>query len=482
MVDLLVRGGTVVSATGAEKLDVAVEGGRISAVGAPGTLGTEARKVIDATGKMVLPGGVDPHTHYGVEFEGLLSAEPQEYTWAAAWGGTTTIIDFALHSGTQTLHDAIQAKKDEAAGRMAVDYSLHAMLVDNTSFEAMEEIGDVIRGGIATVKTLTTYAWMSDDGHRYGVMSEVAEHGGMSIVHAEDDAIANWLTKKYLREGKTHGAYVSETRGALVEEAAIRRCLLLAERTGSPLHVFHMCAGTGIQALREYRQRGVPVYGETLPIYLTWTQDILWQDDRRGLLWNNIPSLKTQEDQDACWAGIVDDAVSTVSSDHFAIKADVRYEKMGSTVDQSQGGQSAVEMRLPVLWSYGVATGRISPSRFVELTSTNPAKVMGLFPRKGQIAVGSDADIAILDPEKRWHPHPEDCHMIVDYNNWEDVELTGKVVTTILRGTVLIEDGNWVAPSKTLGEFQTRKILPEIRNAPRDPSATFASAGASVTG
>ena len=461
MYDLLVHGGTVVTPSSSGELDVAVSGEEITAIAPRGELGNEALKLIDATGKIVMSGGVDPHTHYGIEFEKILSAEKQEYTWAAAWGGTTTICDFALQDSDQPLHEAIQIKKDEAAGRMAVDYGLHAMLTKNPSFEVIEEIGDVIRGGIPTIKTLTTYLWMMDDGHRYGVMSEVAEHGGLSIVHAEDDAIANWLTAKYLREGKTHGGYVSQTRGPLVEEAAIRRCLLLAERTGSPLYVFHMAAGSGIAALAEARAKGLPAYGETLIIYLSFTQDILFDDERRGLLWNNIPPLKSQDDLDACWDAIVNDHCQVVSSDHFAIEADVRYEKMGSTVDMSQGGQSSVEMRMPVLWSEGVKKGRISENRFVELVSTNPARIMGLYPRKGRLEAGADADITILDPDKKWTPRVDDHHMIVDYNNWEGIELTGKVATTILRGNVLLEDGTWVG-SRTEGRFQRRELLPEV--------------------
>lgn len=474
MYDLLVRGGTVVTAANTEELDVAVSGEKIVAIAEPGSLEPRAKKVVEAAGKVVIPGGVDPHVHYGLNFERIVFAEPQEYSWAAAWGGTTTIIDFALQSAEQPLHEAVAEKKDEASGRMAVDYGLHAMLTGTPTFEVIEEIGDVIRGGIPTVKTLTTYLWMMDDGHRLGVMSEVAEHGGLSIVHAEDDAIANWLTAKYVREGKTHGAYVCETRGPLVEEAAIRRCLLLAERSGSPLYVFHMAAGSGIRALAEARARDLPMYGETLIIYLTFTSDILWEDERQGLLWNNIPSLKSQGDADACWEAVQNDHCQVVSSDHFAIESAVRYEKMGTTIEQSQGGQSAVEMRLPVLWSEGVERGRLSPSRFVELVSTNPAKIMGLYPRKGEIAVGADADLAVLDPKRTWVPRWQDHHMIVDYNNWEGVELTGKVVTAILRGNVLLEDENWVG-SKTGGRFQERTLLPEITQNPRGVKATSLS-------
>ena len=304
-------------------------------------------------------------------------------------------------------------------------------------------------------------------------MSEVAEHGGLSIVHAEDDAIANWLTEKYLREGKTHGAYIVETRGPLVEEAAVRRCMLLAERTGSPLYIFHIAAGGAAIALGEGRARGLPFYGETIIAYVSFTADKLWDDENRGLLWNNYPVIKHQEDQDVLWEAVADDRIQVVSSDHFATSAADRYEMMGTTVDSLQAGQASDEMRVPVLYHRGVHEGRISLNRFVELASTNPAKIMGLYPRKGALAVGSDADIVVIDPSKSWTVSAESHHMSPDYNCWEGWELQGRVTTTILRGSVLVKDGNWVG-SKTGGRFLERKLLPELaasrRTSPSRPS------------
>jgi dihydropyrimidinase len=478
MYDLLVRGGTVVGPTTAEQADVAVRGGEIAAIEPAGAITEDAMNTIDATGCFVIPGGVDPHCHYNMGFGDVVS-EPQEYSPAAAFGGDTTIIDFVLQEPPTSLNDAVDAKKAEAAGQMAVDYGFHAILAGEIPFEVIDEIGDVIRGGIPTIKTMMTYGWMSDDGHRWGVMNEVAENGGMSVVHAEDDAIANWLTKKYLREGKTHGAYISETRGPLVEEAAIRRAMLLAERSGSPLYILHMAAGSGVEALAEGRAKGLPFYGEALTPYLSFTAEKLWDDDNRGLLWNNYPTIKNQEDQDALWAAIADNRLQVVSSDHFLIKAVDRYEKMGTTVDALQAGQAGVELRIPVLFHLGVQGGRISVNRFVELISTNPAKIMGLYPRKGQIAVGSDADIAILDPDRSWTVHYEDLHMSGDYSCWEGWELRGKVRTTILRGQVLVEDEEFVGP-KDAGQFVPRQLLPEIVNAPLHPEETFASQAVAV--
>jgi dihydropyrimidinase len=461
MYDLLVRGGTVITPTMRETLDVAVVGERVTAIGRPGALETEAKTVIDATGCLVMPGGVDPHVHYSLAF-GPVRSESQDFSAAAAYGGTTTVIDFALQQAPKTLHEAIQDKQAEAAGRMAVDYGLHAILTGpDVSFEVMEEIGPVIREGIPTIKTFMTYGWMVDDGYRWGVMNEVAAAGGMSVVHAEDDAIATWLTKRYLREGKTHGAYIVETRNALVEEAAIRRAMLLAERAGSPLYILHMAAGSGVLALAEARGRGLPFYGETITPYLSFTADALWDDQRRGLLWNNYPTPKYQQDQNLLWQALADGRLQAVGSDHFATSIADHYEKMGTTVDRMQAGHANVELRLPVTFHLGVQQGRMSVNRFVEVVATEPARIMGLYPRKGTIAVGSDADIVVLDPNRTWTVHYQDLHMSTDYSCWDGWELHGKVVTTILRGSVLVQDGRFVG-SKGGGQFLARSLPEDV--------------------
>ena len=311
MYDVLVINGTVVTEEGAREADVAVSGEQIAAVDAPGALGSEAARVIDAQGLLVLPGGVDPHVHYELEALGARS-ESADTSIGAMFGGNTTVIDFAFCVPPESAHDAISSRKATFEGRMAPDWALHVILAGEIPFEVMEEIGDVVKGGVPTIKTMTTYGWMCDDGHRYGVMSEVAEAGGLSVIHAEDDEIARWLTKKYVREGKTHGAYIGETRPSLVEEAAIRRALLLAERTGSALYILHMAAAAGVDALAEARAKGLPCYGETLTPYLSFTADNLWEDER-GLLYNNYPTIKTQADQDVLWEAIVDDRIQAVT-------------------------------------------------------------------------------------------------------------------------------------------------------------------------
>jgi dihydropyrimidinase len=315
-------------------------------------------------------------------------------------------------------------------------------------------------------------------------MEEVAKHGGMSVVHAEDDAIANFLTAKYIREGKTYGAYICEVRGPIVEEAAIRRTMLLAERTGSPLYVLHMAAGSGVEALAEGRARGLPFYGETLLAYLCFDNENLWDTSPvevngktypcRGLLYNNYPTPKFAADREVCWQAIADDRLQVVSTDHCLISLADRFEKFGTELPFVQAGQAAVELRLPVLFHLGVQSGRISLGRFVDLVSANPAKLMGLWPRKGQLAVGSDADVIVLDPNRTWTVRWQDLHMSAEYSCWDDWELRGRVETTILRGSVLVEGGNFVG-SKSGGRFQPRTLLPEVISSPPDFSLTRAA-------
>src|SRR4051812_27461787 len=224
--DLVISGGTVVGPGGESELDVAIDGEKIAGLFEPGTAG-DAKRVIDASGCLVAPGGIDPHVHYGMDFQGLLVTEGPDHTDAAVHGGNTTVVDFAFQEPPTGPLQTIADRRAEMEGRMALDWGLHVILTKDFSFEDIEQIGDVVASGVPTIKTMMTYGWMSDDGRRYDLMCEVGKHRGMSVVHAEDDDIAKWLAAKYVREGKTHGAYICEVRGPLVEEAAVRRALFL---------------------------------------------------------------------------------------------------------------------------------------------------------------------------------------------------------------------------------------------------------------
>lgn len=476
MHDILIRNGTAVTESGVQPLDIAIDGEVISAHYAPGNADIAAAREIDAEGMLVLPGGIDPHVHYEITgSHGTVVSETADNSIAAAHGGNTSVVDFTFHEDQPTVHEAVALRREKLDGRMAVDYGLHIILTGAPTFEQIDEIGDLVRAGYPTFKTIMTYRWFMDDGHRFGVMSAVAEAGGMSLVHAEDDAIMRWLTAKYEREGKTHGAYVSETRGSLVEESGVRRALLLAERSGSPLYVLHVAAAAAVRAIGESRARGFPAYGETLAAYLSFTQEDLWDREPitidgttypdRGLLYNNYPVPKAPSDRDAIWSAIADNGLQVVSSDHFLAKAVDRFTKQGTTIHSMQSGQAAVELRIPVLYTLGVSTGRISLRRFVDVISTNPAKLMGLYPRKGTLAPGSDADVLIFDPSFRRTIKVEDLHMETDYSCWAGWDLTGIAHTVLLRGKPLIENREAVG-TRGGGQFVSRSISPTYLRQP----------------
>lgn len=487
-IDILIAGGTVVGPRDERRLDVSITGEQITGLHEPGTAPVAGR-TIDATGCLVIPGAIDPHVHYELDFQGLLTTEGPEYSAAAVHGGTTTVIDFAFQEPPRRPVEAIASRIEQLDGRMAVDWGLHVVLTRDFGFEDIEQIGDVIRGGVPTVKTMMTYGWMSDDGQRYGAMCEVAEHGGLSLVHAEDEAIANWLTAKYAREGKTHAAYVSETRGPLVEEAAVRRALFLAERAGSPLYVLHVSAGASVDAITEARSRGLPMYGETLSAYLSFTQDDMRDETPlmvdgevwgpRGLLYNNFPTPKFAADREQLWEAILDDRLQVVATDHCSTSLRDRTEQMGSTMDAMQAGQSAVELRVELLYSNAVATGRCSASRWVQLISTNPAQLLGLAPAKGEIAVGADADVVVFDPARRWTVDWRELHMREPYSCWDGWEMTGKVRDVLLRGEMLIEGEQFVGPPRS-GRYIPRTLADHVTANPLDPTLTQ-PAGAVLT-
>lgn len=462
MYDLIIENGTVVTPGGVRPASVAVQGEQIARVGDLGPERQDAKRLIDATGRLVIPGGVDPHCHWNLPFSGACS-EPADYSNQLAFGGTTTAVDFVFHflktNPHMSLHEAIAEKRQESDGLMAVDYGLHVGICGDAPFEVIDEIGDVIRAGMPTIKTLTTYeGFMLDEGHRWGVISEVGKHGGMSVVHAEDDSIANWLTAKYVREGKTHGAYISQTRNAVVEEAAVRRTMFLCEAAGSPLYVLHMYAASAVRTLAEARAKGLPFYGETLSLYLSFNETKLWEEN--GLRYNNYPTLKTPEDQAALWESLADGSLQGVGSDNCSMTLAQR-DAMGSTIEALQAGAPTGELRLPVVFHQGVSEGRLSLERFVDVISTGPARILGLYPRKGQIAEGSDADIVIIDPNERWTVRVEDLHGASDYSPWEGWELQGRVRTTILRGQILVDELNYVG-ERAAGKFVERQLLREV--------------------
>ena len=474
MFDVLITGGTVVNAWGRVTADVGVVDGKIVALATPGRLSDDARVTTDATGMYVFPGGIDAHVHFDIRLTEAMAAQSSTRgSRAAAYGGTTTFIDFSLQHGDESLVGSVEQKLAELKSRKPVtDYALHAMVTGRVPLRVLDEVPDVVSGGVTSFKMFTTFAGnsasgdlFSDDGRIWGVMQSAAAAGGLVMVHCEDDCIISLQTERLYAAGQQHGHHIHRARPVLAEEAAIRRMILLAERTGCPLYVVHISSADGALAIADARARRVSVFGEVLHNYLVFTNADYARDD--GLLYHNYPPLKEQTDQDALWRGLANGSLDTVASDDFTVPRAAKLA--GQVVDNVTGGHNGIETRLNVLYSEGVAAGRLSLERFVELTSAGPARLFGLHPRKGAVEIGSDADLVVFDPRPEWTVRLEDLHSDCDYSVWDGHTLQGRVHSTFLRGMPLVIDGEWVGDG-VVGEFARATAIqaPTNNGAPGD--------------
>lgn len=457
MLDALIRGGSVISPTRIERCDVGVKDGRVVLFAAPESVDVEADRVIDARGKYVVPGGIDAHVHFNIALNPAMRAQSAKFGGrAAAYGGTTTFIDFALQSGENSLVKAIEDKQAEIDNdHPDVDYALHAMVTGKTTFEVLDEIPDAISGGVSSFKMFTSFSGDSasgslfnDDGRIWGVMQQTARHGGIAMVHCEDDCIIDFCVHQLYREGRQHAKHIHEARPNLCEEAAVMRMLLLARRSGSPLYIVHVSSIEGIEAIAEARAKRLPMYGESLHNYLAFCNEDY--EKPNGMIYHNYPSLKSAKDRAALWEALRSDVLDVTSSDDFTIPFDKKIA--GKEVDNASGGHNGIETRMAYLFSEGVKPGRLSINRFVEVSSTAPAKLFGLYPRKGIIAIGSDADIVVMDPDLRRRVTLADLHSDCDYSIWDGWEFHGFPVMTMVRGNVLVENGVWTG-TEGIGQF-----------------------------
>jgi len=452
VLDLLITGGQVVSADTTEPWDVGVQDGKVVLLASPGSVVPEAARTIDARGKLVIPGGVDAHVHFNLPLSPVMTAQSAgPGTRAAAFGGTTTFIDFSKQNGSESLLASIEAKRQEIAGDGPhVDYALHAMITGASTLDVMDEMPDAYAEGITSFKLFTAFssadnpagALASDDGRIWGVMSRAARLGAVVMVHCEDDSIIDYNLHCLYRDGMAQASNIHRARTGLTEEAAINRVLLLSRRSGAPLYVCHISSREGVEAVAEAQGKREPVFGEALHNYLTFTSEMYARED--GPLYHTYPGLKGREDRAALWSGLRDGIIHSLSSDDFTLP---RADKLaGQNADNVTGGHNGIETRMGVFYSEGVRAGKVSVNKYVELTSEAPAKVFGLFPRKGAVLPGSDADIVLLDPELRYQIRQDELHADCDYSVWDGWECDGYPVTTILRGQVLVEDRKWVGP------------------------------------
>lgn len=477
MLDLIITGDRVVTPHGVVKADIGVRDGRIVQVAEGGSLDTaDAHRIIDAREKIVMPGGIDPHVHCSWPTpspdggEDLLSGPPRQVSRAALHGGTTSLIDFVVWRPGGTIAEAISKRDQDWVDDCYCDYAYHIMLQGAVPAEVVEELGQKIDEGYATVKIFTTdirpnrRGFMIRFGDIWEILKVTAARGGLAVIHAEDNDIVMHMYDKLIAENRVEFEHMAEVHNALSEELSFRRVIRLAENVdGAALYMMHTSAATGVDAIVDSRRRGFPIYGETLHQYLMFSTE----DYRRanGQMYHTYPSLKTKADQQALWQGMRDDAIHTVATDEICCNLAVKTQ--GKRIDDTVGGNAGVEPRLSLMYTQMVEERGWPLDHFVDLITTNAAKIMGLYPRKGALAAGADADVTVLDPRAGRTLRAADLHE-ADYSPWEGHEVAAWPSMTMLRGKVMVEDGEFRGDLND-GQYLKRQIPQEIR---RHRSAT----------
>jgi dihydropyrimidinase len=458
--DTIIRGGTVATASDTFACDIGIAQGRIAALGHD--LG-ETRQVIDATGRLVLPGGIDSHVHISQPSgPGIIMADDFESgTRAAAFGGNTTVLPFCLQERGQSLRQAVHDYHAKADGNCYVDISFHLIISDPTEQVLGQDLPALIKDGYTSFKVFMTYEDLAlSDRQILEVMSVARETGAVVMVHAENFDAIRFLTDRLERAGRTAPHFHGASRPIPVEREATHRAIALAELVDVPVMIVHVSNREAMEEIRRAQQRGLKVFGETCPQYLVLTEKDMEGLNMEGAKYVCSPPPRDVASQVACWEGLQQGVFSVFSSDHCPFRYDVT-GKLASKGRTSfrwvPNGIPGIETRLPILFSEGVVKGRIDLNRFVALSATNHAKTYGLYPRKGTIAVGSDADICIWDPAREVTIRQEILHHGSDYTPYEDLRVTGWPVTTLVRGEVVVADGALVG-RKGAGQHVARGL------------------------
>lgn len=452
---LLIKNGRVITATDDYTADIFIEGETVKAIGQH--LSYPSAREIDATGKLVFPGGIDPHVHLDMPFMGTYSSDNYETgTRAALFGGTTMVIDFILQKQGHSLHAALEEWKGRSRNNCVGDYSFH-MAVTDFNEETKKEVREMIEDeGITSFKTFMAYkgALMIDDRQMVGLMEEVKKQGGLINVHATNGDMIDYLVAKHRNEGKMAPLFHYLSQPEITEAEASERFTDMAYYTGCPGYIVHLTCEGALNAVRQATRRNQKVFVETCIQYLILDASV-YENDFEGAKWVMSPPLRQKKDQETLWAGINQGLVQVVATDHCPFKWEQK--QMGKDdFSKIPNGHPAIENRMELLYSEGVNKGRITLNKYVEVACTNPAKIFGMFPQKGTIAVGSDADIVIFDPNEKHRISARTHHMNVDYSGYEGWELTGKVNTVLLRGKVAIAN-NHCHIDKGYGRFIKRK-------------------------
>lgn len=454
--DLIIKNGTVVTDSETFKADIGISNGKIKIIGQDLN---GADQIIDATGQYVMPGGLDVHVHLQLPFCGTVSADDFiTGTKAAAAGGITTIVDFAIQSKGNTLTDAVKSRKQEADGKVCVDYSLHGGITDWND-RTKSELKSLVEEGIVSFKMFMIYrseGWMSSDSMLYQALEETKKLGGTILVHAESVDVLDYMVEKYHNPAdmKKYGAYCHVlSRPNFVEEEAIQRAIKWTEVTGGRLYIVHMSTGGGANLVIAAKKRGIEVLAETCPQYLLLEDDLFKKED--GHLYGTCPQIKKKEDIDRLWDALGNGEIDTIATDTctFDTKQKAMWEGDFTKIPFGMPGS---ELMMPLMYTYGVREGKINLNQFVHYQSTNPAKIFGMYPEKGSLQVGTDADILVFDPRKNVTVDYQNLETNCDWSPYQGWKLKGYPYITILRGKIIAKDGRFTGDIG-YGKFIKRK-------------------------
>lgn len=446
----LIQNGTVVNADGTQKADLLIESGKVSDVRSG--IDANSHTVIDATGLLVLPGGIDAHTHMDMPFGGTVSADDfLTGTRAAAIGGTTTIVDFAIQARGTRMRDALDIWRAKADGKACIDYGLHMIVTDlgsDAGKQGLDDMDDMVREGVASFKLFMAYpnVLMVDDGTIFKALKQTAKNGALICMHAENGSAIDVIVQQALAEGKTAPIYHALTRPTKAEAEAVHRSIALAEIAGVPVYIVHLSSEDALNQVREARDRGLPAFAETCPQYLL----LSLEDQMPGKSFEEAkyvftPPLREKKNQPKLWDGLVHDHLQVVSTDHCPFCFADQKQLGKDDFTKIPNGGPGVENRMQLLYHFGVNAGKITLERFVEITSTAPARIFGLYPRKGVLQKGADADIVLWDPNAEHLISAATHHMRCDFSMFEGWKVKGNASKVFSRGELVVDDGSYIA-------------------------------------
>ena len=457
---ILIKGGTVVLGQDVSQQDLLIEGEKISAIG--NLTGLDTDREIDARGLIVLPGAVDTHVHFNDEFMNTISVHDYHTgTLAAAFGGTTSVVDFSNQAPDQPLIETIKIKKAEADGKALIDWGVHPVIT-RPEPEIIDEIPLLVEAGAPTIKCYMTYrseGLMVEENDMWQILEILKMAGGMLMVHAEDNDLVEENISRMIQQGLTKPIHHARSRPPEAEIRAIQTCIKLAKETCARIFIVHMATAAGVELVGEARGEGLEIMAETCTHYLIFTDTMLERED--GIKWICSPPLRNKRIQGRLWKGLQDGRISMVTSDDAAYSWESK-QYGADRFDRCPNGIPGVEVRLPLLYSEGVAKGRLSLPRLVELVSMIPSILFGLYPQKGTLQPGTDADIVLLDPGAKWTMNRQSLHMATDWSAYEDLPITGKIQKVFSRGELII-DGDRCLAKKGRGRYLHREIDFSIR-------------------